>query len=124
MYGDYLDPVSTDGLLPSRIFARRIRLARNAAHLRQEDWAALCGLSQSAISAWERGIGFSTLDTIAKCMVKAGMDPAILTGPDPAEGAQAVEEAALLAAYRLLTADERVFIRQMVELRAPRRSSV
>ena len=123
MVADYLPYVMSPTFsMPSVVLAKRIKSARLSRGLVQEQWAEIAGLSQGAISAWERGIGFSTCDTVSKALLKAGMDPTIVTGLDLPEGEQARDEAQLLTLYRGLSADERAFVRGVIELQMGRKA--
>lgn len=69
--------------IDSMTFARRLREARQAAGLTQQQVADACGLTDGAVSAWERGgaenIGAHALFAVADAL---GVDPRWLATGD------------------------------------------
>lgn len=97
----------------SEEIGRRLREARKALRLTQEEAEALGGVSQTAISAWERGAQLSNLDRISEYATACGFEPLDLIGgaPDPLADPQLAE---IAGAWGALDAPTRNVILLMV----------
>lgn len=119
---DYPPCMSEVDLTPSRVVARRFRLARQAMNMTQSEMAAKSGMPQTTISAWERAIGFRSLDAAARTLARAGYpDASILCGDDP-RGDAPPDEVELLKLYRSLPEGDRSLVLQMIKLQAAHRA--
>lgn len=81
-------------------FARRLREQREGLGLRQADYASACGVSNGAVSAWERGDTYPSFDNIAAIARRYGVDVSYLCGIDRESSGLSGDEERLLKLYR------------------------